>query len=237
MSLRPPIAAVAAAALVLAGCNALQGESRCPGESCSSELEAVVDVVDAFPGVASVEEVSSSWSLDNPEVLSVVVGADVPGPTRARALARAIAHAVASEEVGPAGPAHVVEVTLDTGSAHPMSERLDVAEAIAPARLRRLLAPVTDRWPVRLAAVSVESGGPGGAGRERTVARLSLAGAADEEERRGVGEALMAALPPVVVRGGRTIVVLHYRSADPYCYRTEISQNSTAACSALGVAG
>ncbi|HEY0951578.1 hypothetical protein, partial [Nocardioides sp.] len=91
MSPRPPrTAVVAAAALVLAGCSGLQGESRCPGESCSAELAAIVEAVDALPGASSVEEATSSWSLDNPRVLSIAVRADIPDPTAARALARAV---------------------------------------------------------------------------------------------------------------------------------------------------
>ena len=73
---------------------------------------------------------------------------------------------------------------------------------------------------------------------QRSVARLSLVGVADADLGRGVAGAVTAALQGTdPARGGRTIVVLHYRTAAPYCIRTVITAQLTRDCPGADVAG
>lgn len=227
------LAAVLSAAVTAAGCDDLQGERRCPGESCSPELASLVEAVAGLPAVTRVEEAVSSWGLDNGTYLEVSLRADVSTRSVARRLARRVVETAGAAE---AGPAEVVDVLVDSGRVRTEIARFETSGALPPAALRRRLETVAAGWPVTVDGVSARRSSADLD--RRSVARLSLVGVADADLGRGVAGAVTAALQGTgPARGGRTIVVLHYRTAAPYCFRTVISTQLTGDCPGAGVAG
>ena len=95
------LAAVLSVAVTAAGCDGLQGERRCPGESCSPELASLVEAVAGLPAVTRVEEAVSSWGLDNGTYLEVSLRADVSTRSAARRLAHRVVETAGAAEAGP----------------------------------------------------------------------------------------------------------------------------------------